>query len=590
MHQTKRILVVDDDRRNIQLLQGMLDSLGYESETAVDGFDALEKLKPGIDLVLLDVMMPGMDGFDVARRMRANPEMGHVPIIMVTVLTSKEDRLEAVRAGANDFISKPIDRLELQVRTASLLGMKEAQDALKDHLRQLEAAVQQRTKALVESEKRFRSLFETAQDCIFLKDSELRYTEVNRAFLELLGARESAIIGRKDRDLFDESYAEQAQKLEGRVLEGQTVDSPQTINYVDRSIRLDFVRFPLRNETGVIIGVCAIAREIPSPPAVPCETSGKDEEFPSAAMRSTLDRARMAAESESIVILTGESGAGKDYLAQYIHKHSKRSGGPFHAINCAAVPPELAESELFGHEPGAFTGASRRRKGLVELAEGGTLLLNEIGELPLALQAKLLTFLDTFKFTRVGGETSISIDARLIAATNRDLVREVEAGRFRKDLFYRIHVFSIWVPPLRERIDDIPLLVGKLLRGLAPDLPSRTLPEISKAVMDGLCRYSWPGNVRELRNVIERALIVSRGGPLLPQHLGLTDPESACADASMNLPLERSLPKLLGELERKLIADALEQSKGVKQEAARLLGISRFALTRHLAKLDSAER
>ena len=205
-------------------------------------------------------------------------------------------------------------------------------------------------------------------------------------------------------------------------------------------------------------GLCAIARDITERRELELQPPPGLESVRSKVMQETLQLALKAATSGGLVLLQGESGSGKDYMARFIHDHSDRSGGPYFSINCAAIPHELAESELFGHERGAFTGAHARKRGLLELAEGGTLLLNEIGELALLLQAKLLTFLDTKRFTRVGGEQEISVNARLIFASNRDLEKEVEEGRFRQDLFYRINVMTITAPPLRDRIEDIPIL------------------------------------------------------------------------------------------------------------------------------------
>ena len=214
------------------------------------------------------------------------------------------------------------------------------------------------------------------------------------------------------------------------------------------------------------------------------------------------------------VPLQGESGSGKDYLARWIHDHSKRALSPYFSLNCAAITRELAESELFGHERGAFTGAHSRKRGLLELAEGGTLLLNEIGELPLSLQSKLLTFLDTRSFLRVGGEKPHNVNARIISATNRSLDKEVEEGRFLSALFYRINVFGINVPPLRDRIEDIPVLLEEIMSRLAAELQLTQLPYIDPAFAIALARYDWPGNVRELRNALERSLMLSDGRSL----------------------------------------------------------------------------
>jgi two-component system response regulator AtoC len=307
-------------------------------------------------------------------------------------------------------------------------------------------------------------------------------------------------------------------------------------------------------------------------------------EYPSEAMRSTLQKARQAAAGDSVILLLGDSGTGKDYLARFIHDHSSRSDGPFFAINCAAVSSELAESELFGHEAGAFTGARGRKRGLLELAEKGTLLLNEIGELSPELQSKLLTFLDTRSFTRVGGEVNISIDARLIAATNRDLKKEAAEGRFRTDLFYRLNVLSIRVPLLCERFQDIPVLAKEIIARLVAEMDLSYMPSVDSEFMAALANYSWPGNVRELRNVIERSLMLSAGGTLSVAALDLNESRE---DWLYRLPFpeNRSLNDVLEGVKSAVIVEALRRSGGKRQEAARLLGISRNALFHHMKSL-----
>lgn len=302
-----------------------------------------------------------------------------------------------------------------------------------------------------------------------------------------------------------------------------------------------------------------------------------EERYPSEAMKNTLTQARQAGLTDSIILLLGESGSGKDYLARFIHDNSRRSAGPFFTLNCAAVSPELAESELFGHEPGAFTGARGRKRGLLELAEGGTLLLNEIGELSITMQAKLLTFLDTRSFNRVGGENQITVNARLIAATNRELEKEVEEGRFREDLFYRLNVISIRIPPLRRRNEDIPILVYEILGRLAEDMGLPHPPGIDDNAVQALQSYSWPGNVRELRNVLERALMLSGTGRIRLNNLGMkADRENW--SYTVNFPTDRSLHDVTGDVKRSLVEEALRRAGGSKQGAARLLRISRHAL------------
>ena len=325
-------------------------------------------------------------------------------------------------------------------------------------------------------------------------------------------------------------------------------------------------------------------------------------------VRRMLTLARKVAESEvSSVLLQGESGTGKDLVAKAIHYGSRRSEGPFVAINCAAIPATLIESELFGYEKGAFTDAKARKEGLFEQAEGGTLFLDEIGELELGLQAKLLRVLEEGAFRRVGGLKDLPLDTRVVAASNRDLKRESEAGRFRADLYYRLSVIQIDIPPLRERGDDILLLTGhyvkqlgerlrlkKRLRGLAPETE-----EVFRA-------YAWPGNVRELRNVVERALILEDSDVVtleyLPRdlvaqtgrseaaapHSGAAAPPPAAGEdrgaAAFSLPPGGIS---LDELENSLVRQAVERSGGNQTRAAEMLGISRDQLRYRLKKLDA---
>lgn len=447
--------------------------------------------------------------------------------------------------------------------------------------------------ALRQSEKRFRAIFERAEDYIFLKDRSLRYTNVNPAGERLLGLPASQIIGLTYDDLFSKEDAAYLRDADKRVLGGETIQEEHTIRINDIPVTLLEIRVPLRDDTGEIVGIFTMARDITDRKRT--EVSPEPiKEYPSKAMQATLKSAVLAAKRTSTVLLTGESGSGKDYLAQYIHNHSDRANGPFFAVNCAAIIPGLAESELFGHERGAFTGAVARKRGLLELAEGGTLLLNEIGELSLPLQAKLLTFLDTRKITRVGGEKEITVNARLIAATNRDLGNEVATKRFRQDLYYRINVVAIEVPPLRERLDDIPILVHEILSRLRKELQIHDTPVITSAAVHALKRYGWPGNVRELRNVLERALILSHGKKLNPESLGLRDaasslPQDKKTSFGVSFPSHQSLNEITQDLKRFLVAEALRRSGRSRQGAATLLGISRHSLKHYMKTLGFDE-
>jgi len=298
-------------------------------------------------------------------------------------------------------------------------------------------------------------------------------------------------------------------------------------------------------------------------------------------MLRVLDMARRVAESETaIVLLQGESGTGKDLLARSIHDWSRRSGAPFLAINCSAIPETLLESELFGYEKGAFTDAKQQKRGLVELADEGTLFMDEVSSLSLALQAKLLRFLETNAFKRVGGLRDVEVDLRVIAATNVDLERMCAEDRFRKDLFYRLSVCPLTLPPLRERRGDIlPLAVhfidhfnrkfNKAIQGFTPEAEALLL------------RHSWPGNVRELKNAVERAMIFEDAALISADHLPIRDPAAAPARGAP-LPAE---PFSLSDAERMLIARAMDQTKGNVSQAAKVLGVSRDTLRYKLKKM-----
>jgi PAS domain S-box-containing protein len=435
--------------------------------------------------------------------------------------------------------------------------------------------------ALRESEERFRTVFEGANDCIFIKDLDLRFTHVNPAMKRLFRFESSEILGWRAEDLFGEEAGRLIRDGDLRVLKGESIEEEQS--RLVNGVRLTFheVRTPLKNDAGEVVGICGISREITDrKKAQLARTAPEPEHYPSVAMRATMRAARYASETDSLVLLLGESGSGKDYLAQWIHDHSRRSSGPYFSVNCAAISKELAESELFGHEAGAFTGARARKKGLLELAESGTLLLNEIGELPLSLQAKLLTFLDTREFLRVGGEKAVHVNARLIAATHRNLETDVAEGRFLAALFHRLNVFTITMPPLRERIEDIPVLLEESMSKLAKDLQLTELPAIDAAGMKTIMNYAWPGNVRELRNVLERALMLSHGYSLnimLPSH----DERSH----KVSFGPGKTFQSVIDEVTQWLCEHALQRTGGSKKEAADLLDISRGALYRYMKRV-----
>lgn len=311
----------------------------------------------------------------------------------------------------------------------------------------------------------------------------------------------------------------------------------------------------------------------------------------SAAMRDVMRQIEQIRSSDVPVCILGESGTGKELVARTIHQQSRRRSNPFVAINCASIPESLQESELFGHDKGAFTGANELHRGRFEQAEGGTLFLDEVGEMPLSMQAKLLRVLQEHVFRRVGGTREIAMNARIVCATNRNLQTEVDAGRFRADLYFRLVVYPIRLPPLRARREEIPHLIGHFLRRLGKDV-GRSVGRISPDALDCLMRYDWPGNVREVENVIHRAMLSCRGDQItlaeLPLELReLAAPSVPVRGQASTVAGGSGLPSLrLDELERLAIQHALTQTAGDAKEAALLLGISRATLYRRLAALD----
>ncbi|HYQ18646.1 MAG TPA: sigma-54 dependent transcriptional regulator [Polyangiaceae bacterium] len=313
-------------------------------------------------------------------------------------------------------------------------------------------------------------------------------------------------------------------------------------------------------------------------------------------MRELAQQVKRVLESDVAVCVFGESGTGKELVARAIHTGSVRRRGPFVAINCAGIPESLQESELFGHERGAFTGATQQRRGCFEQANGGTLLLDELGEMSMQTQASLLRTIQEKTIRRVGGSSEIPIDVRIVCATHRDLRAEVEAGRFREDLYFRLVVYPIHLPALRERIEDIPTLVGHFLRSLSKDV-GRDVQSISPEALEALGRHHWPGNVRELQNVVHRSLLACRGEEVtladlppdirelaLPAILPTVHVNGANGNRYQEPSEEDIIP--LRELERRAIQRALRATHGSVGRAAKLLGIGRATLYRRIATLD----
>jgi DNA-binding NtrC family response regulator len=318
-------------------------------------------------------------------------------------------------------------------------------------------------------------------------------------------------------------------------------------------------------------------------------------------MRELFARLEKLARTDTTVLVTGETGAGKELVAEALHDHSPREKGPFVVLDCGSIPPNLIESELFGHERGAFTGATSSYAGAFERAHGGTVFLDEIGELPLAMQPKLLRVLERKEVRRVGGAKTIEVDVRIVAATNRDLGVEVNRGRFREDLYYRLAVARVHVPPLRERKDDLPLLIEHILA----TTPGGETASIAQETIDLMMKHDWPGNVRELRNVIERAVLLAetpeseaalrRAPPPVPAKTDMTPSTTASSpDASMTVPVDIATPfkvakqNVVSEFERRYISKLLAHHDGNISAAARAAGIDRMSIHKMLHRLGLA--
>jgi two-component system, NtrC family, response regulator HydG len=443
------ILVVDDDQAHRYMLSSMLLEWGWQPTEADDGSTAVAAVQERpFDAILMDVRMTTMDGMAALKKIHAfNPA---IPVVIMTAYSSVDDAVEAIKIGAHDYLTKPLDFNRLQLTLDRALGHRQV-----------------------------------------------------------------------------------AEGLTGSVTEGDGFDR------------------------GAIIGDSPVMREL-------------------------LEMVSRVAPTEATILITGESGTGKELIASAVHHNSSRRQGPFIKVNCAALVETLLESELFGHEKGAFTGADRRREGRFVQADGGTIFLDEIGEMSPAMQAKLLRVLQEQEIQRVGGQETLKINVRVLAATNRVLEEEVRQGRFREDLFYRLNVVTMQVPSLRERLGDMPQLVDFFLGRFAAR-NRRQVAGVTPRCMDLLIHYPWPGNVRELENAMERGVILMRGEYLDEESLPIAIRRWAEAELAQ-AAARGEIPTTLEEAERQVILRTMEESGGNKSETARRLNITRKTLLSKLQK------
>ncbi|MDA8123889.1 MAG: sigma-54 dependent transcriptional regulator [Deltaproteobacteria bacterium] len=449
------ILVVEDGQSQREMLRDFLRKEGHTVSEAENGERAIEQVRSGhYDLILLDYRMPGMDGMQVLRAVKGiNPE---IDVVIVTAEGTIDMAVEAMKDGAFDYITKPVEFDEL--------------------LLLVDRVAERRT---------------------LLKENEI-----------LRGVFRGGLFGEK----------------------GVTTD-----------------RIVYRSEK----------------------------------MSALINMAGRVAASRATVLIQGESGTGKELLARLIHQLSPRAARRIIAVNCGALHENLLESELFGHEKGAFTGATARRIGRFEEADGGTLFLDEIGELSQQVQVKLLRFLQEHEFQRLGGNQTLQSDVRVISATNRDLEQRVKEGAFREDLFYRLNVVTIAIPPLRERKEDIPALIEHFLKRYSEE-NGKEIKGLSSEAQDVLLKYDYPGNVRELENIIERAVVIAREEMIFTEDLPFHEPADAATETRKTE--DGLLRGSIEELEKKLIAEAMEKAGDHQTRAAEALGISERMLRYKLKK------
>jgi PAS domain S-box-containing protein len=568
------ILLVDDTPANLGVLFELLKGCGFKVSVAEDGESALEQVnyvRP--DLILLDVLMPLMDGFTTCERLKAQPETREIPVIFMTALTDTVDKVKGFGLGAVDYITKPFQQEEVLAR-------------IRTHL-----ALQQLKTSLKESEERLSHIIESAMDAIITLDQDGRILLFNRAAERVFRCSAGEAVGGPCKRFLSGGLCQVLNDYVRGKPPG--LKGPMWVPAGHQAVRADGSPFPIEatlsyaEASGQAL-YTIILRNIQERQRAEIErrqlqglahylqeelrlAQGAEAVIGAAqGLRPIMEQLEPVAGTDATVLITGETGTGKEVIARAIHSRSKRKDRIMVKLNCAAIPKDLVESELFGHEKGAFTGALTRKLGRFELADQGTLFLDEVGDLPLELQAKLLRILQEGEFERVGGTETRRVDVRIIAVTNRDLVRSAREGSFRADLYYRLNVFPITLPPLRSRKEDLPLLVQHFVRKYAEKY-GKQIETVPQCIMTALYAHDWPGNVRELQHVLERAVILTRGAELAfeADFLDPGNPPSALRVETLEAVERAHILKVL---------EATGWRVSGKQGAAELLGLKRSTL------------
>jgi two-component system, NtrC family, response regulator HydG len=581
-----RILIVDDEASIRLTFEMFLAREGYGPIVTASTLDeALETLRnQSFDLIISDIVLEGERGTDLLCKIR---ESGiQCPVVMVTGFPNLDTAAEAVRYGAFDYISKPVNKETL---------LKFVRQAL-NHW-QLE---NEKKRLLQENEKFKRyleAIFSSVSDAIITLDNKMNIVQLNDTAKSWLNVSKST--STKDFNL--ESYPSEMGKAclqdARQVLANRQEVSEHQVECKknDGNIRIISLNAaPLEDGQDEFSGVVIVARDITLPtPESGTNSRNKFHGYvgSSQVMQNVYNLIENVGKVDTAVLVTGESGTGKELAAEALHAESGRRDMPLVKIDCAAMPEELLESELFGHKKGAFTGADKDREGRLLGANNGTLFLDEIGDISPRMQLRLLRFLQEKTFTPIGQNFPIQVNVRIIAATNVNFTEKVKEGSFREDLYYRLKVVEIKLPPLRDRKGGIPILVHHFLSLFREQL-NRNIHRISDQAMDVLAHYSWPGNVRELRHVIERACVLCEGPTISVEHFPdeirnpLIIPSTQDVSSELNASTVTTFPPYISEEEE--IIDILKRARGNKSKAARMLKIDRSTLYRKMQRIGIA--
>jgi PAS domain S-box-containing protein len=564
------ILVVDDTPQNLTILTRILKKQGYRVRPAINGHVALKAVHNAApDLILLDIMMPDMNGYELCEQLKANPQTCDIPVIFVSAKTEVVDKVKGFEAGGVDYITKPFQTEDVLARVHTHLTIRTLQLRLQDE------------------NARFQGLAEAAFEGLLIHDQGI-IMEVNRALETLTGYPHDELIGQHILTLLAPESREIVERYIARNDEGVCSHKVRGITKTEERLLLEMQGKSLIYQ-GHSLSVLALRdmtwREHLEQENITLKASLSTRDHfgkligQSPVMQKVYERITQAAASQETVIIYGETGTGKELAARTLFELSTHHTREFVTVNCGALPENLFESHFFGHRKGAFTGADQDAQGYFDQAQEGTLFLDEVGELPLLMQAKLLRVLQDGEYTPVGSTTRRKADVRIIAATNKELRKMVQEGKIREDFFHRLHVIALDMPPLRWHKEDIPLLIAHFLAQRTPEEES-PLSTIPADVMQRLMEYNWPGNVRELFNELRRYFTTGE--------LELADdtiPDDAQGPADLTVRAKgRTYTAIIEEVERWLLAKSLAQHQGNRVKTAEALDMPLRSLHRKIKK------